>query len=145
MHGFYGLQNKLATLVADRSYDVPCGSMDYMRFVAEFLYPFQHLVPLLFCGSSFHDDDHYLFPFRVPKRKRPEDIPPALINFCVHKTEKAGGGYLLSTHGIGILDLMQLSFEHTFTPGRRPKIKAAPKVKGNKVKIAAGYHVAYIG
>jgi len=146
MHGLYGLQYQLASLVADRPYHVPRGSMDYMRFVAEFPDPFQHLVPLLFCGSCFHDDYHSLFPFPVPKRERPEDIPPALQILYLHiKTEKAAGDYLLSTHGFGILDLIQLSVDHTFTSGRRPKIKAAPKVKGNKGEIAAGYHVAYIG
>jgi hypothetical protein len=59
--------------------------------------------------------------------------------------KKPGEVIYLSTHGFGILDLKQLSSNHTSTPGRRPKIKAAPKVKGNKVEIAAGYHVAYIG
>jgi hypothetical protein len=63
----------------------------------------------------------------------------------ITKTEKAGGGYLLSTHGFGIPDLMQLSANHTYTPGRRPKIKAAPKVKGSKGEIAVYYHVAHIG
>jgi hypothetical protein len=43
------------------------------------------------------------------------------------------------------LDLIQLSVDRTFTPGRRPKIKATPKVKGKKREIAAGYHVVYIG
>jgi hypothetical protein len=66
------------------------------------------------------------------------------MNFCAHNTKKAGGGYLLSTHGFGFFGFYQLSVHHTFTPGRRPKMKAAPKVKGKKGEIAGGNHGGYL-
>jgi hypothetical protein len=72
-------------------------------------------------------------------------LRPFDLLLTIAKTEKAGGGHLLSTHGFGIPDLIQLSVNHTFTPGRRPKIKAAPKVKGSKGEIAVDYHTGHIG
>ncbi|MEI8355833.1 MAG: hypothetical protein WCG31_07075 [Deltaproteobacteria bacterium] len=63
----------------------------------------------------------------------------------IAKLQKPGGGYLLSTRGFDTPDLIQLSVNQTFSPGRRHKIKAAPKVKGSKVEIAVDSHVAYIG
>jgi hypothetical protein len=39
-----------------------------------------------------------------------------------------------------VLPDIQLLPDYTFTLGRRPKIKAAPKVKGKKGKIAVNIH-----
>jgi hypothetical protein len=66
-----------------------------------------------------------------------------LVAYLSLKTKKPGVGFL-STHGFGSSGFFQLSTDRTFTPGRRPKIKAAPKVKGKKREIAVRNHEMYI-
>jgi hypothetical protein len=55
------------------------------------------------------------------------------------KTEKAGVGFL-STHGFRSCNLVQLSPKSNLYPGRRPKIKAVPKVKVKIKGKAVGNH-----
>jgi len=80
----------------------------------------------------------------VPKRKRPEDLPPAFFGcILISETKKPGVGFL-STLGFGSSGFFSAIHGSSLFPGRRPKIKAAPKGKVKKREIAAGNHETYI-
>jgi hypothetical protein len=56
------------------------------------------------------------------------------------KLKKPGEDIICPPTAFGFPDFIQLSANQTFTSGRRPKIKAAPKVKGKKSEIAVSNH-----
>jgi hypothetical protein len=77
--------------------------------------------------------------FYLPKRKRPEDCPPALK--LLQLLEKAQSRGLVSVHPR--LSVVKFSFGYpksNLYSGRRPKIKAVPKVKAKKGKVAVVNH-----
>jgi hypothetical protein len=78
-----------------------------------------------------------------PETEKAGGFPPALHLFQHDPETKKAGGDVLSALGFRLFSELQLFLNQTSTPGRRPKIKAAPKGKDRKSEKAVSNHGVY--